>query len=85
MIPPKTHPRWAQLASGELKHSFRALSGAMCVSRIVRFVQKEGASSEVIELAVNDLHEFFSKLEDSLAPDLKEIFGEGDGRVENDR
>lgn len=85
MMPPKSHPRWKQLVTGDLKHPFKALSGAMCVSRIVRFVQKEGATPEAIELAISDLQEFFSKLEGPLAEDLKEIFGEGVGHAENDR
>ena len=85
MIPPKTDPKWGQLVRGELQHPFKALVGAMCVSRIVRFVEKEGATPEVIEMAIDDIHAFFTKLEVALADDIKAIFGQGVDHVEHDR
>ncbi len=85
MIPPKSHPAWKALVRGECTHSFKALSAAMCVSRIVRFVQKEGGSTPAVELAVEDLHAFFTKLEGTLGEDLRAIFGEEAGHAENGR
>ena len=85
MIPPKDHPTWRLLVTGERVHSFKALSAAMCVARIVRFVQKEGGSPEAVELAVDDLHAFFRKLESLLADDIKAIFGEEAGHAKNGR
>ena len=85
MIPSKDHPTWKLLVKGESVHQFKALSAAMCVSRIVRFVQKQGGSPEAVDLAIDDLHSFFGKLEDLLAEDIKAIFGEGAGHAENDR
>lgn len=85
MIPPKTHPAWKALVKGERSHPFKALSAAMCVSRIVRFVQKEGGSPAAVELAVEDLHAFFTKLEGTLGEDLKAIFGEEAGHAQSGR
>jgi hypothetical protein len=85
MIPSKDHPTWKQLVTGERALAFKALSAAMCLSRILRFVQKEGGSPQAVALAVDDLHAFFRKLEGPLAEDLKAIFGEETGHAENDR
>jgi len=57
----------------------------MCVSRIVRFVHKEGNSPEAVELAIDDLHSFFEKLEDLLQEDIKAIFGGEAGHAQNGR
>lgn len=85
MIPPKSHSTWKELVIGRRVHQFKALSAAMCVSRIVRFVQKEGASPAAVELAVEDLHTFFTKLEGTLGEDLKALFGEEAKHAQNDR
>lgn len=85
MIPPKHHPTWKALVTGERVHSFKALSAAMCVSRIVRFVQKEGGSRAAVELAVEDLHAFFAKLEATLGEDLRALFGEEADHAQNGR
>jgi hypothetical protein len=83
MIPPKSHPTWKELVKGQRRHQFKALSAAMCVSRIVRFVQKEGASPAAVELAVEDLHAFFAKLEGMLGEDLEALFGEDAKHAQN--
>ncbi len=85
MIPPKSHPAWKALVKGQRVHQFKALSAAMCVSRIVRFVQREGGSPAAVDLAVEDLHAFFTKLEGMLEEDLKAIFGEEAGDAQNGR
>lgn len=85
MIPPKEHPTWKLLVMGERTHSFKALSAAMCVSRIVRFVQRQEYSTEAVDLAIEELHYFFRKLEDLLGEDIKAIFGEEANHAENDR
>ncbi len=85
MIPPKSHPAWRALVKGERAHSFKALSAALCVSRIVRFVQKEGGSPASVELAVEDLHAFFTKLEGTLGEDLKALFGKEPGHARDGR
>lgn len=85
MLPPKSDPKWQQLVCGELNHPFKAFVGAMCVSRIVRFVQKEGTTPEAIELAIDDIHTFFSKLEVALTDDIKVIFGQGADHAAHER
>lgn len=84
MLPPRTDPRWQRLVSGEVEHHFGILSAAMCISRIVRFVQKEGRSPQAIELGIEDAHAFFTKFEASLAEDIRAIFGPGEPHAPHD-
>ena len=77
MIPPKDHPAWKPLVTGACPHTFRALSAAMCVSRVVRFVQKQGSTPEAMDLAIDDLRSFFVKQEAFLREDLQAVFGGG--------
>ncbi|HEY6007849.1 MAG TPA: hypothetical protein VIU40_05950 [Geobacteraceae bacterium] len=85
MIPPKDHPAWKPLVRGECTHTFKALSAAMCVSRVVRFVQKQGGTAEAVDLAIDDLYSFFVKLEDLLREDIEAIFGQRKDHAESSR
>lgn len=73
MIPPKSDPRWKQLLTGDLQHSFAAASAAMCVSRNRRRLLQD-SSAEAVQKGVDDVHAFFSKFESIVADDLKAIF-----------
>jgi len=75
MIPPKTHPRYRQLVTGELSPSFQAFAFSMCVSRNRRQVEHEGKSPDSIAAAIDDIHAFLAKFESVLEPDMKSIFG----------
>jgi|GEM_PF-841875 len=85
MLPPKSAPQWQQLVCGELNHPFKAFVGAMCVTRIVRFVKKEGGTPEAIAMGIDDLYTFFSKLDIALADDIKVIFGQEVDHAEHGR
>lgn len=75
MIPPKSHPRYRQLVTGEFTHPFKAFAGSMCVSQNLRSVKNSGGSPESIEAAVNDVYAFFVRFESTLVDDIKAIFG----------
>jgi hypothetical protein len=75
MIPPKSHPRYKQLVTGEFTHSFQVFAGSMCVSRNSRNVQASGGSPEAVAAAVEDVYAFFVKFESVLTADIKAIFG----------
>jgi hypothetical protein len=75
MIPPKSHPRFKQLVTGEFSHSFQVFAGSMCISRNLREVQKSGGSPQAVAAAIDDVYAFFVKFESVLAADLKAIFG----------
>jgi CheY-like chemotaxis protein len=75
MVPPKTHPRFKQLVTGEFTYSFRALAGSMCVSRNQREVRRSGKDEKAVAAAIDDVHAFFVKFEKALAADIDAIFG----------
>lgn len=75
MVPPKSHPRYKELVTGQFSHSFRLLPAGMCVARNLRAVRLEGGGSELLQNAIEDVHTFFSKYEPIMTDDLKAIFG----------
>ena len=74
MVPPKTHPRYRQLVTGEFSPSFQAFAFSMCVSRNKRQVEHEGKSPASISTAIEDIYAFVVKFEAVLEADLKAIF-----------
>ncbi|HNY29488.1 MAG TPA: hypothetical protein PKO15_01250 [Fibrobacteria bacterium] len=75
MVPPKSHPRYRELVTGSFSHSFRLMPAGMCVTRNLRAIRIEGGQPEVVQQAIEDVHEFFAKYEPIMADDLKDIFG----------
>lgn len=75
MVPPKTHPRFAQLATGQIPHAFGLVSAGMFVALHQRKVQTAGRSPAAVAAAVDEIHAFFTKYEVAIAGDIKAIFG----------
>lgn len=75
MVPPKSHPRFRELATGSFEHSFRLMTAGMCVSRNVRAIRMSEAPPELVGRAIDDIHAFFTRHEPIMADDLKAIFG----------
>jgi hypothetical protein len=75
MVPPKSHPRYRQLVTGEYSHSFKSVSTSMLVSLHIRRVQASQKNPEAIAAGVEAISVFFSKYEDLLTDDLNAIFG----------
>ena len=73
MITPKEDPKWAQLLKGQIPHRFKAVSGAMMVSRCQRSVQMD-PSPQTLKKRIDELYDFFLQHERALGDDLKEIF-----------
>jgi hypothetical protein len=74
MIPPKSHPKYRQLVTGELSPEFKLFAFSMCVSRNKRFVEHEGKTSASIAIAIDDVYAFLEKYERTVETDLKSIF-----------
>ncbi len=75
MLPPKSHPAWKRLVTGELTHAFQLVSAGMCVSRNVRAVQAQGKSPQAVDAAVEEVRAFFQRYENILQNDITRIFG----------
>jgi len=75
MIPPKSHPRFRQLVTGELNHSFKSISTSMFGTLLVRRVQAANQAPAAIIAAIDEVAVFFDKYESIVSDDLKSIFG----------
>jgi len=73
MIVTKENPRWEELLTGKVKHQFRLVSAAMMVSKCQRSVQSD-PSPQTIKKNIDNLYAFFTKFENVVCDDLKDIF-----------
>ncbi|SEP64582.1 hypothetical protein SAMN04488038_10166 [Solimonas aquatica] len=73
MIPPKSHPKWAALAKGEVKVQFRVFAGNMMLNQCQRKLAENG-SAETLRACIDEVHAFFTKYERIYAAELETLF-----------
>lgn len=72
MIPPASHPRWAQLLKKEVTFDYKFLALKIALTR---YQSKVKFNEAELPNATKELVEFFKKNEALLADDIKTIFG----------
>lgn len=73
MVPNISDPRWKSLVNGTLTHDFTSVAAGMCVHRNQRKVQKD-PSPEIVDDAVSEIHQFFTKYAHVTQKDLNALF-----------
>lgn len=72
-MPPKTHPKWADLVLGRINHKFSKAAASMLLFQL-RCDLKQDASPAALQRAVDQLHAFCEKYQGMLRDDLHAIF-----------
>jgi hypothetical protein len=73
-VPPVSHPRWREVATGRLIRPWQTLALKIMMTRISANVSKDG-SPKSVEVAANEIYSFFVKNQKIAGPDLAAIFG----------
>ena len=73
MMPPKSHPKWAELLQGRLEYKFSKAAASMLLFQL-RCDLKRDPSPGALARATDELHAFCSKYERMLQDDLTTIF-----------
>lgn len=69
-IPPPSDDIWDRLVSGKTTHKFALFAANMAVARAVRIAASEPARKPAL---VAEIHQFFSRFADELAPELRAL------------
>lgn len=72
MIPPATHPMWAKLIKGEVRHQFAVASAGLLTFNLQQKLRKEPGSMPML---IAEARAFFSRYEVVFAGDLAKLFG----------
>ena len=69
-IPPLTDVLWDRLVSRAVTHRFSLFAANMALARAIRIASSEPARKPAM---ITELHQFFSKSANLLAPELQEL------------
>jgi hypothetical protein len=73
-LPPKTDPRWRDLANGTLVRPWQTLALKIMMMRITGMV-KNDPSPATLQKAIDEIYAFFEKNMKIAQPDLQSLFG----------
>lgn len=74
MLPSTSDPKWRDLLTGKIRHSFNVVSASLLVSRLNRQT-KADRNEEYLDKYINEAHAFFEKYQKILEDDISAIFG----------
>jgi hypothetical protein len=69
-IPPPTDALWDRLVCGTVAHRFSLFAANMALARAIRIASGEPARKATM---IAELHQFFTRFSDQLAPELQQI------------
>lgn len=69
-IPPPTDKLWDRMVSGTATHKFTLFAANMALARAVRIAAGDPARKATM---IAELHQFFSRFSDQLAPELRAV------------
>lgn len=73
-LPPRTHPSWNAVTTGQIKRQWNSLAVKIMMSRIAQEIAKDSSPANV-QRHGDELYTFFKKNEIVAAKDIASIFG----------